>query len=435
MSSLPQKIDPYAALRYPSYRYVMIGRAISLVAMQIQVVAVSWQIYQRLHEAAREAAFALGMIGLVEVIPIVLLALPAGQAADRFSRKTIAMSAQLLFSLCSLGLLLFSRYNAATWTFYLALFVAAIARAFSVPALTSLMSFLVPRPILPNAMTWNSTIFQLAAMTGPALGGGLVAAYGPEGAYQTTLVLSGIGFALFAIAAPRHKAAEKKEPVTVKSLFSGAKFVFGTPVMLGMFSLDLFAVLLGGATALLPIYAHEILHTDAWGFGLLRAAPSVGAVLMAVITTHLPPWPKAGRVMLGAVTGFGVATIIFGISTNFILSLVALAVTGACDNVSVVVRQTMIQMLTPLHLRGRVSSVAFLFISCSNDLGELESGITASWFGPVGSVLLGGIGTILVVFGIAYTFPQVMRLGRLHELKAIEVEEATEARVAQRTTN
>ncbi len=216
-------------------------------------------------------------------------------------------------------------------------------------------------------------------------------------------------------------------------MVSGVRFVFSTRLLLGLFCLDLFAVLLGGATALLPIFANEILHAGPQGYGILRAAPSLGAIIMALITAHLPPWHKAGRVMLLAVAGFGAATIVFGVSKIFWLSLIALALTGMCDNVSVVVRQTVMQMITPDAMRGRVSSVTFLFISCSNELGELESGVTAKWFGAIESVILGGVGTILVVMGAVLVFPEISRLGRLQELKPREIAKATEEEIEETT--
>jgi MFS family permease len=211
------------------------------------------------------------------------------------------------------------------------------------------------------------------------------------------------------------------------------RFVFGVRVLLGLFCLDLFAVLLGGATALLPIFANDLLKAGPQGYGLLRAAPSIGAVAMAVLTAHLPPWRKAGRVMLLGVAGYGLATLLFGVSKTFWLSMLALALTGMFDNISVVVRQTVMQMITPDAMRGRVASITFLFISCSNELGELESGLTARWFGAVGSVVLGGIGTLLVVLGSTFVFPEIGKLGRLHELKPVEMARTTEEELEEKT--
>jgi MFS family permease len=423
--------DPYAALRHSNYRFFVLGRSFFTLAMQMQTVAVSWEIYQRLRMSTKDAALALGLIGLVQVLPMIIFALPAGQAADRFNRRTIVMGTQLLFALCAFSILLLSRANAPVGMFYFVLFIAAIGRAFSVPAITSLFPTLVPREVLPNAMTWNSTIFQLTAMVGPAFGGLIVAQAGPQVSYITNIVFSGLAFLTFSLTVPV-VAKSDKQPITLDSLLSGVRFVFGTRLLLALFCLDLFAVLLGGATALLPIFANDLLKAGPEGFGLLRAAPSIGAVTMALLTAHLPPWSKAGRVMLLGVTGYGIATLLFGVSTSFWLSVLALALTGMFDNISVVIRSTVTQMITPNEMRGRVSSISFIFISCSNELGELESGLTARWFGVVGSVIFGGIGTLLVVLGSSILFPEIRRLGRLHELKPVEIARASEEQTEER---
>ncbi len=426
------KPDPYAVLRYANYRYFVLGRSFFTLAMQMQTVAVSWDIYQRLHVNTRDAALALGFIGLVQVLPMILLTLPGGQAADRYDRKTILRTTQLLFAACALAMLILSRTHAHVGYYYLVLGIAGCGRAFTAPAITSLFPTLVPREVLPNAMMWNSSIFQTTAMIGPAIGGIIVAKWGPATSYTINILCASLAFLTFSLTVSKAAHADKP-PITWDSVLSGVRFVFSTRLLLGLFCLDLFAVLLGGATALLPIFASEILHAGPQGYGLLRAAPSLGAIIMAVISAHLPPWHKAGRVMLLAVVGFGVATIVFGVSKIFWLSLVALALTGMCDNISVVVRQTVMQMITPDAMRGRVSSVTFLFISCSNELGELESGVTAKWFGAIESVVIGGIGTILVVVGAALVFPEIARLGRLHELKPREIARATEEEIEETT--
>ena len=310
---MPQaKTDPYAALRYAGYRNFSLGRIFYIFASQMQTIAVSWQIYQRLHTSLRDAALALGYIGLVQVIPIVLFALPAGQAADRFNRRNIIMGTQLLFGICAATFLLLTHYHAPVGAFYAVLFVAGIGRSFIGPASTALYTTLVPRETLPNASTWNSTIFQLAATLGPAAGGFIVAQAGPATAYLVNLSFAALGFALMFRVKPLHAATEKPAPITLQSLLGGVRFVFKTRLLLAMLSLDLFAVLLGGATALLPIFANQILHGGASAYGLLRAAPSVGAVGMALVTLHLRPWRQAGRAMLWTVLGFGVATLVFG---------------------------------------------------------------------------------------------------------------------------
>ncbi len=422
--------DPYAALRYPGYLAYMVGRSFFFLASQMQTVAVTWEIYQRLRPNLKDAAMAMGYIGLVQVLPMILFALPAGQLADRFNRKSIAMITQWVFALCSLGFFVLSKMDAPVAAYYVLLFITATGRSFTTPAVSALFTTLIPREVLPNASTWNSSILQLSAMVGPTLGGFIVAAHGthvegPQTIYLVNIGLAAMGFLMFMMTAPLVKS-DRKEPVTLESVLTGVKFVFKTRFLLATMSLDLFAVLLGGATALLPIFATDILHVGAWGFGLLRAAPSVGAIIMALFIAHMKPWNHPGRVMLQAVAGFGVATLIFGVSHWFWLSFAALVMTGACDNISVVVRQTLNQMITPNHMRGRVTSVNFIFISCSNELGEFESGLTARLLGPIGSVLLGGVGTLLVVAAAILVFPELKRLGKLHELKPVDIEKATD---------
>lgn len=423
--------DPYAALRYPNYRYFVLGRSFFTLAMQMQTVAVSWEIYQRLSAKTADAALALGCIGLAQVAPMMIFALPGGQAADRFDRKTIVRSTQLLFALCAMLLLVLSRINAPVGYYYVVLALAACGRAFSVPALSSLFPTLIPREVVPNGMTWNSTIFQISAMLGPAIGGLIVAQAGPAASYLVNILCAGLAFLTFSLTVPMTAKADRP-PITLDSLLSGVRFVFGTRILLGLFCLDLFAVLLGGASALLPIFANDLLKAGPEGYGLLRASPSLGAVAMALLTAHLPPWRKAGRVMLLGVAGYGCATLLFGVSKILWLSMVALALTGMFDNISVVVRQTVMQLITPDAMRGRVASITFLFISCSNELGELESGLTARWFGAVGSVIFGGIGTLLVVVGSTFVFPEIRRLGRLHELQPVEIARATEVELEEK---
>jgi MFS family permease len=331
-------------------------------------------------------------------------------------------------------MLILSRTHAPVHDYYILLGIAACGRAFTAPAISSFFPTLIPRELLPNGMMWNSSIFQTTAMLGPAMGGIIVAKWGPATSYTINILCASFAFITFSLTVPAAlRSKSERAPITWESMVSGVRFVFGTRLLLGLFCLDLFAVLLGGATALLPIYANDILHAGPQGYGVLRAAPSLGAIVMALITAHSPPWRNAGRTMLLAVTGFGLATIVFGLSKIFWLSLVALVLTGACDNVSVVVRQTVMQMITPDAMRGRVSSVTFFFISCSNELGELESGVTARWFGAIESVVLGGIGTVLVVLGAALIFPDIGKLGRLHELKPREIARATEEEIEETT--
>ena len=424
--------DPYAALRYPSYRWFVSGRAFYVLALQMQTVAVSWQIYQRLSDTPRQAALALGYIGLAQVAPVLLFSIPAGHVVDRFDRRLVLMGTQFLIGLCSALLLLISFLHAPVMAIYGVLFLVGTARAFIAPATNAYYTMLVPREVLPNAATWNSTLFELTSITGPAVGGLIVAQAGPEASYEVNLACVAASFALFVLAVPRVALAQERSPMTWTSLLDGVRFVLRARLLLAMVLLDLFAVLLGGATALLPIYAHQILHGGATAFGVLRAAPSVGAVTMALITMRLPPWRQAGRTILWAVLGFGVATILFGVSHWLWLSIAALALTGMCDNVSVVIRQTLGQMITPNSMRGRVSSVSFIFISCSNEFGAFESGATAALFGAVGSVVLGGFGTIAVVAGAYWLFPELKQVGRLTELKPMDIQRDTEEELREK---
>jgi MFS family permease len=424
--------DPYAAMRFPGYRWFVSGRAFYVLALQMQTVAVSWQIYQRLKATPHQAALALGYIGLVQVVPVLLFSIPAGQVVDRFDRRLVLMGTQLVVAICSVWLLYLSLINAPVAAFYAVLFLAGIARAFTAPAVNAYYTALVPREVLPNAATWNSTVFELTSMTGPAVGGLIVASAGADWCYLANLACVVLSFTLFVFAIPPWKVAIERTRMTWGTLLTGVRFVFGTRLLLAMLCLDLFAVLLGGATALLPIYAHDILHGGADAYGILRAAPSVGAIAMALLTMRLKPWRHAGRTLLWAVLGFGLATLVFGLSRSFWLSILALVATGACDNVSVVIRQTLTQLITPDAMRGRVSSVSFIFVSCSNQLGEFESGGTAALLGPVGSVVLGGCGTIAVVLAAARIFPELKKVGRLTDLTPTQIQRDTDAELIEK---
>lgn len=432
--------DPYGAFRVPSYRLYAIGYFISVLGRSGVSVAIGYELYQRTHSAT-----ALGLVGLVGALPVILFALPAGHLADRGNRKSILMVAQLGMTLGSLLLWLLSRYHAAVpaspllsgltsalaWTarafgetgnitfdpavplMFGALFLTSCARAFGWAARGAFVANLTPRELLTNAITWNSSLFQMSSLIGPALAGVVIATLGVASAYALD-VLCGLGFILCLVGV-RHT---REEATSVETDFlSGLRFVWRSKAILGAITLDLFAVLVGGATALLPVFAEEILRVDARGLGMLRAAPSLGALVMGFALAHLPPMRRAGIVLLWSVIGFGVATVLFGLSKNFALSFVALALTGALDNVSIVVRHTLVQLLTPDAMRGRVGAVNNVFINSSNELGQLESGLTAALFGAVWSVVGGGIGVILVVVLIAWRLPEVRQIGALHELE------------------
>jgi MFS family permease len=402
--------DSYAALRYRDYRLLLGGGVLTSIGGQMQSYAIGWELYHR-----TRSANALAYVGLVQFLPVLLLALPAGHAADRYSRKQLFQLSQVAAALASLGLTALSVWQGPVELAYPCLVLAAVGRVFSAPARSSLLAQIVPVDVLHNAVTWNSSGWQIANVGGPALGGLMVALTGRAAPVYFLAASCALGCAVL-VAPVRPRAVPRQLSArTLASLLAGIKFLWHNETLLAAITLDLFAVLLGGATALLPIYAEDILHVDPFGLGLLRAAPAAGAGVMALAMAHRKPLARPGRTLLLAVAGFGVATIVFGFSTDFRLSLVMLALAGAFDNVSVVVRGTLMQMLTPDEMRGRVSAVNVVFISSSNEVGEFESGKTADWFGPVASVVGGGIGTILVVLVAAWRWPRLAQLGPLHK--------------------
>jgi MFS family permease len=421
--------DPYAALRHRDYRRVLAGSVLAAMGTEMQAVAVGWELYQRTDSPA-----ALGIVGLVQFLPVLLLSLPAGHAADRYSRKYIVALALGLMVIASLGLAGLSLSKGPVPLIYVCLLLAGISRAFSAPARWALVPQVVPPEILSNAITWNSSGWQIASVLGPSLGGLVIGATGrAAGAYLGTALCCLTCAALVASIRPQ-MATRHIEVGSLQSLLAGIRFVWSTKLILATITLDLFAVLLGGATALLPIFARDILHVGPSGLGWLRAAPSLGALLMAITLAHRPPFRRAGRTLLAAVAGFGVATIIFGLSQNFVLSFAMLALTGALDNISIVVRGTLVQGLTPDSMRGRVSAVNAVFIGSSNELGAFESGATAALFGAVISVVGGGIGTLVVVLLVMLRWPQVYRLGALHALtEEVKVVDASVAIAAGET--
>ncbi len=406
-----EKRDAYAALRVRDFRLFLSGHLISVLGVQMQTTAVGWQLYE-----ITNSKLALGMVGLVQIIPMLGLALPAGQVADRFDRRKTLMSATTLAVIAAAGLVVVSMLARANVTLiYACLFLSGAARAFQGPARSSLMPQLVPTQTFSNAVSWSISGFELSSMIGPALAGWLI--YQLGGA-TPIYVFAGLGsviyFVMLATLTKRSYAAESRATHTdLKTLVAGFKYAWQTRLLLAAMSLDLFAVLFGGAVALLPVYAKDILRVGPAGFGALQAAPSLGAITMALITTHLPPLKRAGRALLWAVAAFGLATIVFGLSGNFWLSLAMLFLTGAFDNISVVVRQTLATILTPDEMRGRVSAVNGMFISASNELGRFESGSVAWLVSPVFSVVSGGVGTLIVVATVALSSPNLRRFGRL----------------------
>jgi MFS family permease len=399
---------PSAALRWRDYRLLLLGNIVSTLGLQMQTTAVGWELYERTH-----SAYALGMLGLVGVVPLVALALPAGHIVDTRDRRHVLMAAQGAYIASSIGLALVSWQRAPILALYGCILVSGIARAFQAPARNALLPSLVPAEVLANAVTWNSGAWQLAAVIGPAIGGAMIAALGGAAAvYICAAAGSGVFLFLAAAIRPRPPARMHSE-LTLSALAAGIRFVANTPMILATITLDLFAVLLGGATTLLPIYAKDILGVGPAGLGWLNAADSMGAVIMAALLASRPPMRRAGRTVLWAVAGFGVATLVFGLSRSFPLSLAMLMALGAFDMVSIVVRATLVPLLTPDEMRGRVGAITNLFIGTSNQLGGFESGAVAGVFGPVASVVSGAIGTLLVVAAVAWRWPALRRLGRL----------------------
>src|SRR4051794_25409837 len=424
--SLSAGHNPYAALRYREYWLYTVGWVFSVIGQQVQSVAVGWEITHRLHTDAKHASLALGIVGGVQALPVMLLSIPAGHLADVSDRRRIVMASVLLGAVFSAGLALVSHWHGPILWMYVLLGLNATALAVGWPARSALLPQIVPPEVFSNAATWNSSGFQVAAVAGPALGG-LVVNFTTAGAYliDAGCALLFLGFLLFLHPRP---AARNKEPASFSSLVAGIRFVWRTKIILATITLDLFAVMFGGATALLPVYATQILGVGAVGFGWLKAAPAIGAFVTALLIAHLPPMKHAGRAMLLAVAGFGVATIVFGVSRWYWLSLLAFALTGSFDNISVVVRHTLVQVLPPDSMRGRVSAVNNVFIGASNQLGELESGLAGWLLGPVLSVVTGGIGTLAVVIAVAFAWPQVRRFGSLRDARPLDEEGDTPAR-------
>ena len=405
---------PKTVYRRRDFATFVASRFLATIAMQIQSVAVGWQIYALTHDP-----LALGLVGLCQFVPMFLLTLPAGDLSDRIDQRRlfgVSLLAQAAASGAFLALTLL--HVPAIWPFYLVLVFFGAARGFAGPASQSLLPFLVSREDLPRALAWGSSSFQLAVLVGPALGGFLYAAgsalaYGICGA--SFLVA---GLAAFFLGGRNRERGHQPLATAIARVAEGIRFVRARPVILGALSLDLFAVLLGGATALLPVYARDILHSGPLGLGFLRSAPAFGAAIVGAMLGRRPLARHAGPVMFTAVSAFGLATIIFGLSTNFLVSLIALAVLGAVDMLSVFIRHALIQFATPDAMRGRVSAVNVLFIGASNELGEFESGLTAAWFGTVPAVVIGGIGTLLVVAGWMAMFPSLRRVDRLTDVSA-----------------
>jgi MFS family permease len=384
-------------------------------------VALGWELYERTH-----SALALGLVGLATALPVIILALPAGDLADRMNRKRILVWSQVGFIIDSIALAALSYWQGPIALVYVVILVRGAIQAFNNPARQAMLPQLVPAGVFGNAVTWASSGFQVAAVVGPGIGGIVIAIEGgATAAYIISTLLTAVYlWALIEIrggtvpaAADSEEgaafAARSREKMTLASLAAGMRYVRDTKEILAAITLDLFAVLLGGATALLPIFAKDILHVGPEGLGWLRAAPSVGALMVAVLIAHRPPMRRAGPTLLLAVAGFGAATIVFGLSRSFLLSMVMLFLLGGLDGISMIIRSTLVQLRTPDEMRGRVSAVNSVFIDMSNELGGFESGALAALVGPVTAVVAGGVGTIVVVSAVALAWPELRRLETL----------------------
>ena len=406
----PSSVSPApgpSILHHKPFALYWFARVSTTIAFQIHGVAVGWQVY-----ALTGSAFYLGLVGLAQFLPMFLLTLAVGHVADRYDRRIIARLCQVVEGLAA-GTLAFGSFSGwqSKESILAMVFVIGAARAFEGPTMQALVPGLVPAPLIPRAVAWSASANQTATIFGPALGG-LLYALGPTTAYATASILF-LAASSFVALIRIERTPPKREPVSLQSLFAGIAFIRSRPAILGAISLDLFAVLLGGATALLPIYARDILATGPWGLGLLRSAPAVGALAMAVFLARHPLQRRVGQIMFGAVVVFGVATIVFAVSTSFALSLGTLVVLGAADVISVVIRSSLVQIETPDEMRGRVSAVSSMFVGTSNQLGEFESGLTAALFGVVPAVWIGGVGTIIVVIIWMRLFPQLVRTDSL----------------------
>jgi MFS family permease len=401
-----------AALRHRDFRVYQLARFLVTIGTQMQAVAIAWQVYAITHRAID-----LGYVGLAEFLPTFSLALFAGAVADRVDRRRIVIVTNLVVALCAAAFFVMTRTGrGGVLGIYAVIVLFGLGRAFNAPAGSALAPSLVPAEDFPNAVAWSSSFWQVATIIGPAAGGLIYGAGGASAVYATTGLLCVVASGLVAIVRVRSGALEKKRSASLETFLAGIRYVRKNRIILGSISLDLFAVLFGGASALLPVYASDVLHTGPRGLGLLRSAPAVGAAVMAIVVAHHPLKRRAGATMFCCVAIFGIATVVFGLSRSFFLSLFALLVTGASDMVSVVVRQTLVQLKTPDEMRGRVSAVNMMFVVSSNELGEFESGLTAAWLGAVPAVVLGGIGTLLVVLAFAFEFPELRKVDRLDDI-------------------
>jgi MFS family permease len=397
------------AFQFPNFRYYMIARFLITSATEMQAVAVGWQVY-----ALTNRPMDLGLVGLAQFLPGIFLFLVAGHTADRLPRLRILQACYVGFALCSATLLgLTSRGLTAAWPIYAVLLANGVVRAFNGPAGQAFLPLLVPEEHFQNAVAWASSVFMSATILGPTIGGLMYGLTGnPMPVYGCSATFTLVGLVLISrLRIPR--VVRARQAATVEVVLGGLHYIWRNKVILGSISLDLFAVLLGGAVALLPVYAKNILHVGSAGLGLLRGGPGVGALITSIAVAHWPLRRHAGTAMLWCVAGFGIFTVVFGLSRNVALSMAALVLVGACDMVSVIVRHTLVQLHTPDDMRGRVSAVNMLFVGASNELGQFESGVTGQWFGPVAAVVLGGVGTMVIVGLWSWMFPGLRKIDKV----------------------
>jgi MFS family permease len=401
--------DARAAFRYPAFLKFQAARFFIVVATEMQAVAVGWQVYE-----ITKRPLDLGLVGLAQFLPGILLFLLSGHVADRFNRRNLLILCDVGFATCFALLLVITLRGAVSIAAVFAVLVLlGVVRSFNGPVSRAMLPHLVPPEHFAGSVAWASSIFQAATILGPILGGLIYAfARGPVAVYLCAVLAAAVAIVL-TFELPAQEKERARPAANLSTVFEGFRYIWREKLILGAISLDLFAVLLGGAVALLPLYAREILNAGPWALGMLRSAPGVGAGIMAIAIAHRPLKKRAGATMLWCVAGFGLCTVIFGVSRSFAISLAALFLVGATDMVSVIVRATLIQVKTPDEMRGRVNAVDMIFIGASNELGQFESGIPAQWFGAVPAVILGGIGAIAVTGLWAWMFPQLRRVNEL----------------------
>lgn len=406
-----QNKDAYASLKIKDFRLFIYARIVLTMAVQMQSVIVGWQVYSLTHDP-----LSLGLIGLAEAIPFFCIALFAGHVADIVSRKKIILITNTVYFLCAAALFsvttvqhsLLNMFGAGP--IYLIILITGFARGFLFPAQSAFSAQLVPKELYGNAATWNSVAWQVAEVSGPAIGGLICGFFSMGAAYFTVMIFSVTGILFFTFIKKKPIPEKIKTETIFESLTAGVKFVFANQIILSAISLDMFAVFFGGAISVLPVFADQILHTGAKGLGFLRAAPAVGAVIMSVLQAHYPPFKHAGRNLLIGVAGFGITIILFALTTNFYVALLILMIGGMFDNISVVIRGTIIQIFTPDEMRGRVSAVNSVFIGSSNELGSFESGLAAKLMGLIPSVIFGGSMTLAVVAVVRKFAPKLRKL-------------------------